>query len=65
MKYESDILKEMHENKLDAFRLGLISEAKMREYDKLCLSAKAYKEKYAKGKASETETIEHVELVTV
>jgi len=64
MEYESDILKEMHENKIDAFRLGLISEAKMREYDKLCLPAKAYKEKYAKSNTLETVNVEHPELVT-
>jgi DNA-binding transcriptional regulator YiaG len=33
MEYESDILEMIHENALIDFRLGLISEAEMREYD--------------------------------
>jgi len=64
MKYESDILEAIHEHALAGFRLGIVSEAEMREYDKGCLPAKAYKEKYAKGKALETVNVEHPELVT-
>jgi len=55
----------IHENALAGFRLGIVSEAEMREYDELCLPAKAYKEKYAKGNiAHETVTVEHSDLVT-
>jgi len=65
MEYESDILEAIHENALAGFRLGILSEAEMREYDKGCLPAKAYKEKYAKGKiARETASVEHTDLVT-
>ena len=39
MKYESDILEAIHENALAEFRLGILSEAEMREYDEGCLSS--------------------------
>ena len=65
MKYESDILEMIHENAMDEFRLGLITEAQMRKYDKLCLKPKALKEKTAQGdNAHETVNIEHSDLVT-
>ena len=38
MKYESNILKTIHQNAITEFQLGLISEAEMREYDELCLA---------------------------
>jgi len=41
MKYESDILEMIHENAIAEFQLGLITEAEMRKYDKLCLPEKA------------------------
>jgi DNA-binding transcriptional regulator YiaG len=37
MKYESDIAEMIHENAMIDFRLGFISEARMREFDELCL----------------------------
>jgi DNA-binding transcriptional regulator YiaG len=59
--YESDIAEMIHENKMTEFKLGLISEARMREFDKLCLTRKALKDKTAKGT---TANIEHADLVT-
>ena len=59
--YESDILEMLHENAMTEFKLGLISEAQMRKYDKLCLTKKALKIKAAQGAAA---NIEHVDLVT-
>ena len=47
--YESDIAEMIHENKMTEFKLGLISEARMREFDKLCLTKKALKAKTAQG----------------
>ena len=41
MKYESDILETIHENAVTNFKLGIISETEMLEYDELCLSSKA------------------------
>jgi DNA-binding transcriptional regulator YiaG len=49
MKYESDILEMIHENALTEFRLGLISEAEMREYDELCLPEEALQSNTAQG----------------
>jgi DNA-binding transcriptional regulator YiaG len=63
--YESDILEMLHENASTEFRLGLISEAEMREFDKLCLTKKALKKKVAQGdNAHETVNIEHADLIT-
>ena len=63
--YESDILEMIHENATIDFKLGFISEAEMREYDKLCLTRKAYKAKIAQDAAApETVNIKHADLVT-
>jgi DNA-binding transcriptional regulator YiaG len=65
MKYESDIAEMVHENALIDFKLGFISEAKMREFDKLCLTPEALKDKTAHGAtAHEAVNIEHADLVT-
>ena len=37
MKYKSDILETIHESAVEKFEIGAISEAKMREYDDMCL----------------------------
>ena len=60
MKYESDILETIHENAIIDFQLGLISEAKMREYDELCLSSETIYDDID----HEEENIKHAELVT-
>jgi DNA-binding transcriptional regulator YiaG len=63
--YDSDIAEMIHENAMTEFKLGLISEARMREYDKLCLTKKALRDKSAHGdNAHETVNIEHSDLVT-
>jgi DNA-binding transcriptional regulator YiaG len=55
MKYESDIAEMIHENAMENYKLGFISEARMREYDELCLAPDA---ETAKNKsAKETEEI--------
>jgi len=43
MKYESEILKEMHQEAIEMYKLGGISEARMREYDEMCLDLKTEK----------------------
>jgi DNA-binding transcriptional regulator YiaG len=64
MKYESDIAEMIHENAMTEFKLGLISEAEMREYDELCLPEEALQDTIAHGNiAHETVTI-HADLVT-
>ena len=37
MKYESEILKVMHQDAIEAYKIGAITEARMREYDEMCL----------------------------
>jgi DNA-binding transcriptional regulator YiaG len=65
MKYESDILETIHENAIANFELGFISEAKMREYDELCLAPETLQNNTANGNiAHETINIEHSALVT-
>jgi len=59
--YESDIAEMVHENATINFKMGFISEAEMRKFDKLCLTKKALKDKTAKGA---TANIEHTDLVT-
>jgi DNA-binding transcriptional regulator YiaG len=61
MKYESDILEMLHENAMTEFKLGLISEAEMREYDELCLPEEALQDNTAQGAAA---NIEHADLIT-
>jgi DNA-binding transcriptional regulator YiaG len=50
MKYESDILKMIHENAIANYKIGILSEAEMREYDELCLPPEALKDKTAQKK---------------
>ena len=38
MKYESEILKVMHQEAIEMYKIGVITEARMREYDEMCLS---------------------------
>jgi DNA-binding transcriptional regulator YiaG len=38
MKYESEILEAMHQEAIEMFKIGAITEARMREYDEMCLS---------------------------
>jgi DNA-binding transcriptional regulator YiaG len=65
MKYDSDIAEMIHENAMAEFRLGLITEAEMREYDELCLPEEALQGNTAHGdNAHETVNIEHSDLVT-
>ena len=40
MKYKSDILEMIHENATTNFKIGAISEERMREYDEMCLEEK-------------------------
>jgi len=37
MKYESEILKVMHQEAIEMYKIGVITEARMREYDEMCL----------------------------
>ena len=37
MKYKSDIFKAIHQDAVEMFNIGGITEASMREYDEMCL----------------------------
>jgi len=38
MKYESEILEVMHQEAIEMYKIGVITEARMREYDEMCFS---------------------------
>ena len=57
MKYKSDILETIHENATANFEIGAISEARMREYDEMCLAEKI-------EKVENVGEIEHIGFVT-
>ncbi|WP_461257033.1 hypothetical protein [Treponema sp. R80B11-R83G3] len=60
MKYESDIAKMIHESATEKFHIGAITEARMREYDEMCLTPETSKN----NDAHETVNIKHADLVT-
>jgi putative transcriptional regulator len=64
MKYESDILETIHENAIANFKIGAISEERMREYDKMCLAPETGISEEP-DTTHETEKIERADLVTV
>jgi len=37
MKYESEALKVIHQSAKDMYKVGAITEGRMREYDEMCL----------------------------
>jgi len=65
MKYKSDILETIHESATEKFYIGAISEARMREYDELCLAPETSPDNTAKGNIiHEDVKIEHIDFVT-
>jgi DNA-binding transcriptional regulator YiaG len=65
MKYRSEICEVMHQDAIADFKVGAISEARLREYDELCLTPEALQDKIAQGNnAHEAANIEHAGLVT-
>ncbi|WP_461257739.1 hypothetical protein [Treponema sp. R80B11-R83G3] len=65
MKYESEILKEMHQEALEMYKLGAITEARMREYDEMCLSNPKSKNKSSPVYANDNSVnVEHISKAT-
>lgn len=65
MKYESDILQMIHKDATADFKSGFITEARMREYDEMCLPAEMLQNNATNDDTShETANIKHAELVT-
>jgi DNA-binding transcriptional regulator YiaG len=65
MKYESDILETIHKNAIIDFKLGLISEAEMREYDEACLSSPKTENKPPVYANDNSVNVEHISHATV
>ena len=63
MKYKSDIFETIHESATEKFHIGAISEARMQEYDEMCLTPEALQNNTAHGDNA-NETIKHSDLVT-
>jgi DNA-binding transcriptional regulator YiaG len=63
MKYESEALKVIHLDAKAMFKSGVITEARMREYDELCLPNPKTENKsspvYAKDSSVNVEHISH------
>jgi len=43
MKYDSEIIKAMHHEAKEMHKIGVITDARMREYDEMCLDFKTEK----------------------
>ena len=62
MKYKSEILEVIHQSAVEKFKIGAINEAKMSEYNEMCLASEA--ESSVSNTANETAEIKHTGLVT-
>jgi DNA-binding transcriptional regulator YiaG len=63
MKYESEILKVIHQDAKAMYKIGAITEARMREYDEACLACPKAEKKsspvYADDNSVNVEHISH------
>jgi len=62
MKYESEILEVMHQEAIEMYKIGVITEARMREYDEMCLANPKTENKppvYADDNSVNVEHISH------
>jgi len=65
MKYKSEILEVLHENAVEMYKIGGITEASMREYDEMCLINPKIENKSSPVYANENSvSIEHISHVT-
>jgi DNA-binding transcriptional regulator YiaG len=65
MKYESEILKVMHKEAKEMYKIGAITEARMREYDEMCLSNHKIKNKSSPAYADDNSVdIKHINHAT-
>jgi putative transcriptional regulator len=64
-KYKSDIYEAIHQDAIADYEVGAISEAKMREYDEMCLTQEISQDNTANDNiAHETLNIEHAGFAT-
>jgi len=61
MKYKSEIFEVVHESASEKFKIGAISEERMREYDKMCLASETDDTEPSAAQKSNTE---HADFVT-
>jgi putative transcriptional regulator len=54
MKYKSEIYEVVHQDAVEMFKIGAISEERMREFDKMCL-VKEPEASYTAKKSPKTE----------
>jgi DNA-binding transcriptional regulator YiaG len=59
MKYKSEILEVLHENAVEMYKIGGITEASMREYDEKCLESETSND----NNTHEAVNMEHADLV--
>jgi len=63
MKYESEALKVIHQDAKEMYKIGAITEARMREFDEICLPSPKTKNKsspvYADDNSVNVEHISH------
>ena len=60
-EYESEILQVVHEDMKGMHQLGIISDTKMREFDKMCLASET---DAAETSSAQKTEVKHAELVT-
>ena len=58
MKYKSEIYEVIYQSAIEKYKIGAISESKLREYDEMCLMEKP-------EKIEKQEEIEHTGFMTV
>ena len=61
MKYKSENFEVVHQDAIEMFQIGAITEERMREYDEMCLAAKT---DAAESPDSRETKVEHANLVT-
>ena len=65
MKYKSEILEVLHENAVEMYKIGGITEASMREYDEMCLSNPKTENKSSPVYADDNSVnVEHISQAT-
>jgi len=64
MKYKSEILEVLHENAMEMYKIGGITEASMREYDEMCLTNPKTENKPSSVYADNSVNVEHLKHAT-
>jgi DNA-binding transcriptional regulator YiaG len=67
MKYKSEILEVLHENAVEMYKIGGITEASMREYDEMCLANPKVKQESVSlyNEDNDTVNLEHINHASV